>query len=37
MWLLPDTELSEDIAEDFVVGDLAGNFAKVMHAFADVL
>ena len=35
--LLTDAELGEDIAEDFVGRDLAGNLAEVEHALADVL
>lgn len=32
-----DAEVFEDVAEDFVGGDFAGDFAEVMHGFAYVL
>lgn len=35
--LLPDAELAENVAEHFVGGDLAGDFAQVVEAFAQVL
>ena len=35
--LLPDAEVFEDVAEDFVGGDFAGDFSEVMHGFAYVL
>ena len=34
---LSDAVAGEDGAEDFVGGDFAGDFAEVVHAFADVL
>ena len=36
-WLLSDTEILEDVAQDFVGGDFAGNLAQVMEHFPDVL
>ena len=35
--LLSDTEIFENITEDFIGGDFAGDFAEVMEGFADVL
>ena len=35
--LFADTEVAEDIAQDFVGGYLAGNFAKIEHTFANIL
>ena len=35
--LFPDTEILKYIPEDFVGGDLACDFAKVVEGFADVL
>ena len=35
--LLADTELAENVAEHFVGGDLTGDFAQVVEAFAQVL
>ena len=35
--LLPDAELAEDVAQDLVAGDLAGDLTQVEHAFTDVL
>jgi len=35
--LLSDTELAEDVAQDLVAGDLAGDLTQVEHAFTDVL
>ena len=32
-----DTEVFEDVAEDFVGGDFARDFAQVVEGFADVL
>jgi hypothetical protein len=37
VWLLSDTKPTENITEDLFGGDLAGNFAKVEHALADIL
>ena len=36
-YLLADAEVFEDVAEDFVGGNFAGDFAEVMHGFAYVL
>ena len=36
-YLLADAEFGEDGAEDFVGRDLAGDFAQIVHALADVL
>ena len=33
---LPDAELAENVTQDLVVGDLAGDLTQVEHAFADV-
>ena len=35
--LLSNAEILEDIAEDFVGGDLAGYFADVLETLAEVL
>lgn len=35
--LFPDAKVFEYVAEDFVGGDFAGDFAEVVEAFADVL
>ena len=35
--LLSDAEILEDIAEDFVGGDFAGDFADVLETLAEVL
>ena len=35
--LLPDAEIFEDIAQDFVGGDLAGDGTKVVQAFTNIL
>ena len=35
--LLSDAEAGEDVAEDVVGGDFAGDFAEVVHCFANVL
>ena len=35
--LLPDTELTENITKDFIGRYLAGYFAEVEHALADIL
>ena len=35
--LLSDAEVGEDVAEDVVGGDFAGDFAQVVHGFAYVL
>lgn len=36
MWLFADAELGEDVVEDFVGGDLAGDGAKVVEDLAEV-
>ena len=35
--LLPDAEIPENIAEDLVGGDFAGDGAEVVEGFAEVL
>jgi hypothetical protein len=35
--LFPDTEVFEDVAQDLVGGDLAGDLAQVVEDLADVL
>ena len=35
--LLSDAEILEDVAEDFVGGDFAGDFADVLETLAEVL
>ena len=35
--LLADAEVGEDVAEGFVGGDFAGDFAEVEQNFADIL
>ena len=35
--LFTDAEAAEDCAEDLVGGDFAGDFAEVVHCFANVL
>ena len=35
--LLSDAEAGEDVAEDVVGGDFAGDFAQIVHGFANVL
>ena len=35
--LLSDAEAGEDVAEDVVGGDFAGDFAQIVHGFAYVL
>jgi hypothetical protein len=37
MALLSDTELGEDIAQDLIGGDFAGDLAKVVEDLPDVL
>ena len=36
-YLFPDAEAGEDVAEDVVGGDFAGDFAQIVHGFAYVL
>ena len=35
--LFSDAEAGEDVAEDVVGGDFAGDFAQIVHGFAYVL
>ncbi len=35
--LFPDTEILEDVAQDFIGGDFTGDFTQVVEGFADVL
>ena len=37
MQLFPDAKLPEDVAKDFVGGDLAGDGAEVVEGFAEIL